>query len=83
MHRGTLSEWTVSRSVSGAFRPCSSLTAFSSFLSSSSHSTAGFFPAARSRTWAIIPSDSLQRPTFLPDAEVRAWNDRLPAYLNY
>jgi hypothetical protein len=32
---------------------------------------------------AIIPSDSLQRATFLPDAEMRAWADRLPAYLNY
>jgi hypothetical protein len=32
---------------------------------------------------AIIPSDSLQRATFLPEAEMRAWEDRLPAYLTY
>ena len=32
---------------------------------------------------AIIPSDSLQRATFPPEAEMRAWEDRLPAYLTY
>jgi hypothetical protein len=32
---------------------------------------------------AIVPSDSLHRATFIPEAEMRAWADRLPAYLNY
>jgi hypothetical protein len=32
---------------------------------------------------AIAPSDSVRRAVFLPEIEMRAWADRLPAYLNY
>jgi hypothetical protein len=32
---------------------------------------------------AIIPTDSVMRMPFNAEAEMRAWADRLPAYLNY
>jgi hypothetical protein len=32
---------------------------------------------------ATVPLDSLLRATYDQDAEMRAWEDRLPAYLNY